>query len=67
MVRKTGEGCAESVKALLYAAAFAQAAQKKANPQSGSPGLLCLSVNSPEPPASEPSWAGTSATACSGS
>src|SRR6185437_1943811 len=43
----------------------AQTAQKRANPQNVSQERLCLSVNSHETPASEPSWAGASATACS--
>src|SRR6185437_8151795 len=45
----------------------AQTAQKRANPQNVSQERLCLSVNSHETPASEPSWAGASAAACSGS
>jgi phage terminase large subunit GpA-like protein len=49
-----------ALDATAYARA-AQTAQKKANPQNGSQELQYRSVNSPEPPTSEPSWAGTSA------
>ena len=53
--------CQISAQAAAASSQAAQTAQKKAYPQSMSPGLLCQSGDSPRPPASESSWAGRTA------
>ena len=47
--------CQISALAAAASAQAAQTAQMTAYPQSVSPGLLCQSEDSPEPPTSEPS------------
>ena len=61
--------CQISAQAAAASAQSAQTTQRMTYPQSVSPRLLCQSVDSPGPPASESSWAGktveSSASACS--